>query len=178
MLSAIKSFSMGRKAWLLLAISSFALEATALYFQHGMGLVPCVMCIYQRLALLAILAAGLIGCIAPRNFLVRWLALLLGFYGAVKGLLLAIKHVDYQLNPAPWNQCSFIPEFPQTMPLNKWFPALFEAGGSCNDIKWQFLGMSMPQWLIVVFAIYLIVIGIMILSQFKRTKRANRDLFR
>lgn len=179
MLTYFKELSLSRGAWLLLTISCVILEAVALYFQHGMGLNPCVMCIYERLALFAILVAGVIGFIAPRNSLVRWIALLFGLFGSVKGLSLAIKHTDYQLNPGPWNQCSPFVDFPETLPLNKWFPDLFEAtaGGDCAKVVWTFLDLSMPQWLIAVFAIYFILFVMIILSQFKRT-RLSRNLFR
>lgn len=178
MLSYLKELSFSRNAWLLLMFSCLALEGTALYFQHGMGLVPCVMCIYERLALLAILTAGIIGAIAPRTTFVRLFALGLGLFGAIKGLLLAIKHTDYQMNPAPWNQCEILVDFPQTLPLNKWFPNLFEAGGSCNEITWQMWGLTMPQWLIAIFAVYLLILGLILISQVARTKARSRSLFR
>lgn len=178
MFSYLKVLSQHRAGWFLLIISSLSLEATALYFQHGMGLNPCVMCIYERLALLAILVAGVIGFIAPRSLLLRWLGLLVGLYGGLKGLSLAIKHTDYQLNPAPWNQCSPFVDFPPTLPLNQWFPQVFEATGNCGKISWQLWGFSMPQWLILVFAIYSVMFILLIFSQFKRsTRHKNRDLF-
>lgn len=176
MLSYLKTLSLGRGAWTLLLVSATALEATALYFQHGMGLAPCAMCIYERLALLAILIAGIIGVIAPRFFLTRWLAIIIGLFGAVKGVLLAIEHTHYQLNPAPWNVCEPL-TFPQTLPLNKWFPNLFEATGSCSDISWQLFGLSMPQWLIAIFAVYAVLLALVAISQFKRVKPASRKLF-
>lgn len=178
MFNFLKRLSLTRSAWFLLVLSCVALEGTALYFQHGMGLNPCVMCIYERLALFAILVAGLIGMLAPRFAVVRWLALIIGTFGAVKGLTLAIKHTDYQLNPAPWNQCSPFVEFPETLPLNKWFPNVFEATSvDCAKITWKFLDFTMPQWLIVVFAIYTVILVLVTLSQFKRTQPARRSIF-
>lgn len=177
MFSYFKVLSLNRGGWFLLFLTAFLLELTALYFQHGMGLQPCVMCIYQRLALLAIMFAGLLGMIAPKIAPLRWLSLLLALYGAVKGLMLAIQHTDYQLNPAPWNQCSPFVEFPQTLPLNQWFPSLFEATGDCSKTTWQFLGLSMSQWLIGIFAVYLLILVLLTLSQFKRSKRQSRPLF-
>lgn len=177
MFDYLKQLSLTRGAWALLFVSSLGLELTALYFQHGMGLDPCVMCIYERLALLAVLFAGLLGLLAPKVAPIRWLALLIGIVGAARGLSLAIKHTDYQLNPAPWNTCSPFVEFPETLPLNKWFPNLFEATATaCNKIVWQFLELSMPQWLIGIFACYLVVLVLVALSQFKRTRR-TRSLF-
>lgn len=178
MLNFFKALSQSRGAWLLLTLSCLVLEGTALYFQHGMGLNPCVMCIYERLALFAILIAGIIGFLAPRSAIIRWLALLIGLFGAVKGLLLAIKHTDYQLHPAPWNQCSPFVDFPETLPLNQWFPQIFEASGNCGKIAWQFLGFSMPQWLIVTFSIYVAIFVLILISQFKRSRyQTKRNIF-
>lgn len=168
-----KNLSINRSGWFLLTFSAVALEATALYFQHGMGLNPCVMCIYERLALLAILVAGVIGLIAPRYLVVRLIALALGLYGAIKGLIYAIQHNQYQVNPQPWNQCPFSPQFPETLPLNKWFPNLFEATGLCSENVWSLWGLSMAQWLIVIFAVYTLVLVIVLLSQLKKTAKRN-----
>lgn len=177
MFSFFKALSQRRGAWLLLILSGVALEGSALYFQHGMGLKPCVMCIYERVALFVILAAGILGWLAPKLALVRWFALGLGLFGAIKGINLALKHTDYQLNPGPWNQCSPFVDFPETLPLNQWLPAVFEATGDCSKITWQFLGFSMPQWLIVVFAVYIAIFAFLILSQFKRNRQNRRSIF-
>lgn len=177
MLHFLKSLSLSRKMWLLGIISAFALELAALYFQHGMGLQPCVMCIYERLALLGILVGCIIGFLAPKIFIFRWLALGISLFGAIKGLTLAIKHTDYQLNPAPWNTCSPFLDFPPTLPLDKWFPNLFAASGDCGKISWEFLGLVMPQWLIIVFAIYTFILALLTLSQIKRSPKKRRDLF-
>ena len=46
-----------RTPWVLLALTALAFEITALFFQYSMGLEPCIMCIYQRTAMLGLLAA-------------------------------------------------------------------------------------------------------------------------
>lgn len=74
MLQFLNRCSRGRGAWLLMALTAFLLELTALYFQHIMLLQPCVMCIYERVALFGILGASLLGAIAPRSPL-RYLAI-------------------------------------------------------------------------------------------------------
>ena len=50
-----------------MALTAFALEMVALWFQHVMGLKPCVLCIYERCALFGIMGAGLVGAIAPNT---------------------------------------------------------------------------------------------------------------
>ncbi|MDE9500135.1 disulfide bond formation protein B, partial [Xenorhabdus bovienii] len=88
MFQFLKQSSQGRGIWLLMALTVLILEATALYFQHVMLLQPCVMCIYERVALFGILGAALLGAIAPKTPL-RWLAILLWIYSAWQGLRLA-----------------------------------------------------------------------------------------
>ncbi|RJG42558.1 disulfide bond formation protein DsbB [Motilimonas pumila] len=154
-----------RWPWLLLAFSALCLELSALFFQHVMMLEPCVMCIYERIAMLGVIAAGLIGAINPQFWLTRWLGFASWITAGIWGLLLAIEHVDYQLNPSPFYTCDFVPNFPQWLPLHQWVPWLFNPNGDCGEIVWQFLGYSMPQWLIVCFAIYIVIFAVVIVGQ-------------
>lgn len=154
MISNLKQLSLQRWPWLLLAASALTMELCALFFQHVMELEPCVMCVYERLTMLAIVAAGLIGASSPNNILVRLVAFATWAVGAVWGLLLAIEHTDYQMNPSPFATCDFYPNFPSWLPLHELFPWLFNPTGYCSDIVWTFLDYSMPQWLIVSFSIY------------------------
>lgn len=148
---------MQRWPWLLLATSAFILELCALYFQHVMKLDPCVMCVYERLTMIAIIAAGLIGATAPNNLFIRLIAFALWALGAVWGLLLAIEHTNYQFNPSPFATCDFLPNFPEWLPLHQMLPWLFNPSADCSEISWQFFGYSMPQWLIVSFTIYILI---------------------
>lgn len=178
MFSVIQQFSTQRKAWFLLFFSAICLELTALYFQYGMKLNPCVMCIYERVALFAIVFAGIVGLIAPSWLLVRLVALGLGLGGAIKGLMLSIQHVGYQLNPNPWDQCPLMVEFPSFLPLDQWLPAVFHPTGLCSEINWQFLGFTMVQWLVFIFAVYTLALSLILLSQFfGRRARVQRRLF-
>ena len=53
MLRFLNQCSRGRGAWLLMALTAFALEMVALWFQHVMGLKPCAasLCRDRNLAL-------------------------------------------------------------------------------------------------------------------------------
>ena len=50
----ISQWAEHKSSWLVLFATSLALEIAALYFQYGMGLKPCIMCIYQRTAMYGI----------------------------------------------------------------------------------------------------------------------------
>lgn len=174
MLRFLNRCSRGRGAWLLLALSALIFELIALYFQYGMGLKPCVLCIYQRTAVLGVLAAGLVGAIAPATPL-RYPAIVLWLYSAWRGLELAIEHTNIQLHPSPFITCDFFARFPAWLPLDKWLPAMFTATGDCAQRQWSFLNLEMPQWMIVIFGVYLLIGALVLISQPFRPKR--RDLF-
>jgi disulfide bond formation protein DsbB len=160
------------KPWLLLALSALALEFCALFFQYVMELAPCIMCVYQRVAICAIIIAGLIGFAGSRFLVARILAYGLWGTGASWGLLIAIEHVEMQDNAGSlFFSCEFIPNFPTWAPLHEWIPFLFEATGDCGDISWQFLGYSMPQWMIVVYGVYTFAFAAVIINRVIHAKK-------
>lgn len=171
-LNSIYSFSKTRASWALLLLVVVALELCALYFQHVMNLAPCVMCIYERVALLGVALAAVIGLFIPSSTFTRYVALLGWAVSSAKGLELALKHVDYQINPSPFNTCDIFVRFPDFAPLNQWVPWAFEAYGECSKITWSFLTLSMPQWLVIVFACSLISALIVSIAQFAPTRQS------
>lgn len=167
----ISTFHLSRQSWGLLALSAALLEATALYFQYGMGLEPCIMCIYQRFAMLGILAAGLVGLLAPRSFMVRSLAFASWGVGSIWGYLLAREHIAMQTTTDPFAfTCDFVPNFPEFMPLHEWFPSFFAATGDCGSIDWSFMGLTMPGWMEIIFAAYSVVFIFFLLFHFTKQK--------
>ncbi|NNN80404.1 disulfide bond formation protein DsbB [Vibrio sp. 11-4(1)] len=172
-LNSLNQFSKGRLSWLLLLLFVVFFEACALYFQHVMMLAPCVMCIYERVAMMGVGVAAIVGLMAPNNPVFRWLGLIGWGLSSYKGLLLAQQHVDYQFNPSPFATCDLFVTFPSWAPLNQWVPWMFEAYGDCSKIVWQFLDLSMPQWLVVIFAGNLIALAFIVIAQFFPARRTN-----
>lgn len=159
------------RPWQLLAFSALILELTALYFQYGMNLEPCIMCIYQRVAIWAIFLAGVIGSIGFHFVLTRLLAYALWATGSIWGLFIAIEHVEMQsASFSLFFSCEFIPNFPSWAPLHQWIPEIFEATGDCGKISWEFLGYSMPQWMIVVYSTYAAAVVIILTARLVHTK--------
>lgn len=169
-LSSINTFSQKRLSWILLLLSVAFFELSALYFQHVMMLAPCVMCVYERVAFIGIGASAIIGLLNPMNKWVRWTGLAAWGYSSFRGLQLSLEHVGYQLNPSPFATCDIFPQFPTWAPLNQWVPWMFEPSGNCSKIVWQFLELSMPQWLTLIFSINLVVLAVIVLSQFVKNK--------
>lgn len=170
MLRMLNRCSRGRSAWLLLALTAFALEATALWFQHVEGLKPCVMCIYERCAVLGVLLAGIVGAIAPATPL-RLAGIILWLVGAAEGLRLTWEHTLLQINPPLFATCDFKARFPSWLPLDQWFPGMFVANGNCLDRSWTLFNLSMPEWLLGVFVLYMLVAILVLIAQLPRFRR-------
>ena len=165
LLKKLSSLSTDRRAWGLLFVSALSLEMGALYFQYVTDLRPCIMCIYQRTALFGVMFAAMPAMLF-NNFITR----LIGYVGwgisDIWGLLIAIEHVDIQTAVNPFfATCEFVPNFPFWAPLHEWLPSIFSATGDCGDINWSFMDMSMPQWMIVVFAIYSVIWAVILVSR-------------
>ncbi|WP_417614452.1 disulfide bond formation protein DsbB [Oceanisphaera sp.] len=170
------AFSRSRFAWALLTLGSGLLLAVALYFQYGQGMAPCVMCVYQRAALAGVMLAACLGWLAPKHGLISNLALLGWLTAAVKGGLLAKEHVGYQFNPSPFTQCSSVAEFPSWLPLDTWLPGLFHPSGDCSDVSWAWMGLSMPQWLMGIFAGLAVLAMVFILMRITGKQAVSRKL--
>ena len=167
----ISNLAVSPRAWGLLALSALGLELAALYFQYMMELKPCIMCIYARVAIWSIFFAGVIGFIAPQQLIARLIGYGLWSTGAIWGLLIALEHVEMQSSAMSlFFSCEFIPNFPEWAPLHEWLPLLFEASGDCGEISWQFLGYSMPQWMVVVYGVYTATFAAVLVSRIVSAK--------
>ena len=145
-------------AWLLLFLGCSGLLAAALYFQMVLGLEPCVKCVYQRMAVVGIGLAAIVGLFGSGFWLTRWAALIGWLYSSYQGLLIAYDHWDLQTSKnAFFAMCESAPNFPGWAPLHEWMPGLFAAPGLCGDIDWQWLGLGMPGWMTVIFAGFLLI---------------------
>ncbi|USD64430.1 disulfide bond formation protein DsbB [Vibrio sp. SCSIO 43136] len=164
----LKQFSTSRWSWFALFLAIAALELTALYFQHVMMLAPCVMCIYERVAMAGVGIAALVGLAKPSNPILRWAGFAGWGFSAYRGLMLSLEHVDYQFNPSPFKTCDIFVSFPDWAPLHKWMPNVFNAYGDCSKVVWEFIGLSMPQWLVVIFAGMLVALVPFVLAQFSK----------
>ncbi|WP_226996533.1 disulfide bond formation protein DsbB [Thalassotalea crassostreae] len=166
MLKKLNDFALTPLSWWLLAASALGLELIALYFQYGMGLEPCIMCIYQRVAILGIIIAGVIGAIGNKYMPIRLVAFTVWAISAIWGLQLALEHVEIQANAGSlFYTCDIFPNFPSWMPIHEWFPAVFEATGDCGKINWSLLGYSMPQWMIVNYGVYVLLFAIFFIAR-------------
>ena len=127
--------------------------AYALYLQHFRGLEPCHLCIFQRVVVIALGITFLVAALHdPRRGGSRVYAVLLGLLGAV-GIAIASRHVCIQMQPpGSVGACGASLDFMfQVLPPSEVLIRVFKGGAECQKIDWQFLGLTMPAWLIVFF---------------------------
>jgi disulfide bond formation protein DsbB len=166
MLYALQQWSHTRAAWQMLFLSAAILVGIALYFQHHLGLQPCIMCIYQRTAVIVILIAGFIP-LAKNTFFTRLIGFALWATASARGFSIATEHKDILFGENSFLvPCAIEPNFPSFMPLHEWFPDLFGAPGDCYENTWQFFGLGMAEWMQIIFALYFLVFLFMFVLQF------------
>lgn len=173
MLNFLNICSKSRKYWILLVFSIIILECIALYLQHSLLLDPCILCIYQRCALYGIAIAGLIAIISPSYIFIRLFAILIWIYSAGKGLSLSKEQTDMQLHPSPFAKCDLFVKFPNWLPLNQWWPAMFDAYGDCTAQTWYLLSLEISQWMWIIFINYLILALLTCFAQFINFKKSH-----
>ena len=145
-----------RIAFAAIFLACASLLAIGLYLQEQEGLEPCPMCILQRYAFVAVGLVALAGAIhGPRG-------LALNVYGGLVALLsivgggVAMRHSYLQHFPPKVESCGTDLEFlVNTFPISQALPKIFAGTGSCSKVDWTLLGLSIPEWAIVWFALFL-----------------------
>jgi disulfide bond formation protein DsbB len=140
----------------LTAISLFVLGAS-FYFQYIVGLVPCPLCLMQRLCVAAIFFFSLMGVCLTTLRRARLVSIMQMFF-ALAGLFFATRQLWLQALPAG-HGASCMPGLDILMRYFPWKDvarALFWGTGDCAEVHWQMLGLSMPAWSLFYFIFILI----------------------
>ncbi|MAL02979.1 MAG: disulfide bond formation protein B [Arenimonas sp.] len=132
-----------------------ALLAYALYVQFGMLMMPCPLCILQRIAFAALGIVFLVGGLhAPKGRVGRAIYGLLAFIPAAAGAGVAARHVWLQsLPPSEVPLCTSmgLDYMVEAMGPMSALAKVLEGSGECAKVDWTFLGLSMPAWTLVWF---------------------------
>ncbi len=146
-----------------------ALLATALYFQHVMGLEPCPLCIFQRIFVIALggimLAAAIHNPAGSGRRVYGGLILIVSVLGvAVAGRHVWLQNLPEDQVPACGPGLEYLLD---TFPLTDALKLVFQGSGECAEVQWTFLGLSIPGWTLLVF-LGVSVFGLLLLFS-KRT---------
>lgn len=148
---------------LLAAACCFALFGYALYSQYQLGLEPCPLCIFQRIAVVALGVAFLLAAVMPARRLPGNITALLIAAVSLAGAAVAARHLYIQSLPA-----GKVPVCGATLDY-MWdvFPAMevlrkvLTGSGECAKVDWTFLGLAMPAW-VLVWVVLLGVAGLLL----------------
>lgn len=138
----------------LLALATAAAISFAFYAQYGLDLVPCHLCIFQRVTMAAMCVAFVLAALFSRpGRSGSVFAALIGAAGLATAAT-AGRHLWIQMQPegavpACGADLSFMLD---VFPLTEVVLKVFKAGGECAKIDWVFLGLSMPAWVLIVAA--------------------------
>ena len=131
------------------------LMAYALYAQYVLGLAPCPLCIFQRIATMVTGILFLVAAIHnPRENGARAYGALIAL-AALGGVLISARHIWIQAQPpgtvaACGADLDYLLDI---MPVTEVISKVLTGSGECGKIDWTFLGLSMPAWVFVWFAL-------------------------
>jgi disulfide bond formation protein DsbB len=142
-----------RYAYLLGALICSGLMGWALWLQYGLGLEPCPLCVFQRLAVIVIGVIFVLAAIHNPGWVgaavYGGLTLVVGSVGAA----LAAWHVWIQAQPkGAVAACGMSLNYMlETLPLAEVIGKVLSGSGECAEQGWLFLGLAIPSWTFVFF---------------------------
>ena len=139
------------------AACCFALIGYALYVQYHMLMMPCPLCIFQRIAFAALGVVGLLGALhGPKSAGGRRAYGVVALVVAAIGASIAGRHVYIQSLPAdevPLCNSMGLEYMLEAMPIAKVVREVLTGSGECAKVDWTWLGVSMPGWTFVCFVL-------------------------
>jgi protein dithiol:quinone oxidoreductase len=141
---------------LVVGITAFALVGFALYLQHAKDMMPCPLCVLQRYAFISVGLICLLFAALPRA--ATKLGASLGALAALTGAGIASWHLWVKAHPSI--SCGIDP---LETSLNKiataeLLPFVFKADGLCSAEYAPILGLSTPQWSLIWFSTFVLVL--------------------
>ncbi len=140
-----------RVANLLGFLACAALMAYALYAEHILGLEPCPLCIFQRVAVIAVGVLFLLAAIHDPGKKGSVLYGVLISLAALTGIGIAARHLWIQAQPpGTVAACGAgLDYMMEILPLRQVIATVLTGSGECGTINWRFLGLAMPGWVLI-----------------------------
>lgn len=129
-----------------------ALLAFALYAQYVWAMVPCPLCIFQRIGFMVMGVFFLLGGLHAPRTAARWVYVAGVWLGAAWGTVVAARHLWIQSLradqvPSCGGNLGYLVD---TFPLAKVLRLVFTGSGECAKVE-PILGLPMPAWTLLWF---------------------------
>ncbi len=127
------------------------LMAYALYAQYQLMLEPCPLCILQRIAVIGLGLVFLIAGLHNPARVGRFVYASLLAVAMLLGAIVAGRHAWLQIIPEDQvPACGPGLDYMwENFPLADVINMVFKGSGECASVDWQFLGLSMPAWVLI-----------------------------
>lgn len=158
-------------AGLLLAIVAMVFAVG--YLQIIEYLEPCPLCVLDRVVVISLGVVFLL-CLLhnPARTGRRVYSGLAGLL-SITGISICLRHIWLQNLPADQ-----VPEcgagfwyMLDSMPLLQFLDTILNGSGECAEIKWQFLGFTIPEWTLALFVVFLVLSVSLFLSHSPKDQR-------
>ena len=157
-----------RTIYLLGFLACAGLIAFALYLQHKLGEDPCALCIFQRVAVIALGVVFLLAGLHNPGQRGNRIYASLGLITTLVGGGIAARHVWLQHLPKDQlPECG--PGLSYLMESQPWlqvFQNVLQGSGECAEVGWTFLRLSIAEWTLICFLLF----AIMALFQFQNRR--------
>ena len=137
------------------------LLAFGLYLQHVDGQEPCPLCIFQRVAFIALGAVFLAAAIHGPGRTGAIVYAVIGGIAAATGAGLAARHVWLQSLPADQVPACGpgLAYMMEQFPLMRMLQSVLSGPGECAEADWRFLGLTIAGWSLLWF----VVLGVFVI---------------
>ena len=143
-----------RSSFAALALVCASFIGYALYLQHVEYQDPCPLCLVQRGFYIILLIAGIAAALHGKRFnRYGWAAAVAALGGAgIAARQVWLQHLPKDQVPACGPDLYYMVD---NFPLAKMFGLLFKGSGQCAEVGWRFLGLSIAEWSLAWFALFL-----------------------
>ena len=138
----------------------------ALYLQLVKNLLPCPLCVAQRLSYWVIGLTAIVAVAHNPRTLGRRLYSGVMMIAALVGGVVATRHSWLVRYPESF-ECGISPEerLLNSLPIARWWPTMFEANGDCSESSWEFMSLTIPDWSAILFILMAILSGYALLAR-------------
>ena len=148
-----------RVACALASLAAAGLLGFGYFLQYMRGIEPCPLCLVQRAFFYLLIVTFLICALhGPQGWgrrLYGFVAMLFAAGGfATASRQVWLQHLPKDKVPACGPDLAFMLE---NLPLARTLEKLFAGSGQCAEVKWTFVGFSIPEWALVWFALFFLL---------------------